>query len=256
MSARQDHKKDRERLHLERFIQSAPALQDATIVPNERPDFVAISPEKRVGIEHRQLFLDEGVHSGGSALRAAESNRENIVRRAQRRYEGRATAPKVAVAVFWLDHVELTRTRRGELPAEIAECVQKNLPSENSAVSIEQTGLPGSPLPPEIDALRITRFDVLKRNHWSNPTLAWIGALDFSYLSTVIAEKEGKLPDYGGNLDAIWLLLVVEGFNPSSALELPKETAEANFETMFDKVFVLFLLDGDVHELRTSRRSS
>ena len=51
--------------------------------------------------------------------------------------------------------------------------------------------------------------------------------------------KENKLPSYRNTISEVWLLLAVEGFQPSTWLDVGGSALEAEYTTGFDRVYVL-----------------
>jgi len=63
-------------------------------------------------------------------------------------------------------------------------------------------------------------------------------------------DKEAKLPSYWQECQEVWLLIVAHGFEPSTFGELGPEVEDQEFETSFDRVFVLHHANEYVAELR------
>jgi hypothetical protein len=97
------------------------------------------------GIE-RTEWLRKAPGEVASNLRAQESERDKTVNNACELYASRGLPP-VDVVVHWLVHFRLTAKRRKALQHELAERVGKVFPKANPRVTLENTGLPGSPLP-------------------------------------------------------------------------------------------------------------
>lgn len=64
-----------------------------------------------------------------------------------------------------------------------------------------------------------------------------------------IEEKEDKVTSYRQKCSQVWLLIVANGFEPSTFGELAPEIEAFSFETSFDRVFFLHHADELVVEL-------
>jgi hypothetical protein len=68
----------------------------------------------------------------------------------------------------------------------------------------------------------------------------------------LISGKEVKLPAYRQHCDEVWLLIVANGFEPSTFCKLDPEVENFQFTTGFDRVFFQHF-DGLVVELNIRR---
>lgn len=245
-------KKARERRHLERLRQSLPSFPDGAVRDAEAPDFIVECNDGTIGVEHTELFLDDspGV---GSALRAKEGEWAKAVLNACRLYEER-TLPAVDVAVFWLDHYPLTSKRRKEISREIADCVERALPMAEPTVTLEQTDLSDSPLPEEIDAIRVAKFPELTVNRWNYPRSGYVASLSVDQIRNAIAEKERRLEAYQSSCSQVWLVLVIEGLYASSLIEIAESVRTTSFITGFDRLLLMRYFEGEVIELRKAQQ--
>ncbi len=248
-SGKQDQNKARERRHIECLRKCYASFPAGIITPGESPDFTVRTDTGAIGIEHRELFLD-GALGRGSEQRAKDGEREKAIVNARRIYARKPELPCVEVLFFWNENYALTSRRRKEIEGELATFVEQNLPVENSSVSIEQTGLRGSPLPLELDRVRIARFEC---SEWNFVPIGYVATLDLGYLTGAIAEKEHKIKSYQGGVDQVWLALVIEGFRASSFLEVPANIGTSVFETSFDKILLLRFFEGEVVELHSRK---
>jgi hypothetical protein len=121
------------------------------------------------------------------------------------------------------------------------------------SVTLENTGLPESLVPQEIHSVRIARLDVLTHNHWAVHSSDYIVSLGPHDITTVIADKEPNLPTYQKKCSRVWLVVVLEGFHPSSLVDVPLLVQETVYEPGFEKVLLLRYFEGQVVELHTNK---
>lgn len=244
-------KKEKEWRHLHCFKQNYPDFPEGTIIHDDDPDFIVQVEKGPIGIEHTEL-LRQGWTDRGSYLKAQENEWQKALWKAKQLYETRELPP-LDVAVFWNEHLRLTSARRKELQTELADIIATHLPRQNESHEIEGTGLPDSPLPEEVHSIRIARFDFLTKNHWNFPQADWVPELSNEEIREVIAKKEEPLPSYRQKCSGVWLLIVVEGLFPSSLYDVADAVREREFQSEFDKLFLLRYFEGEVIGLKRKK---
>ena len=78
-------------------------------------------------------------------------------------------------------------------------------------------------LPVWIDLITITRFPELPQALFSAPRVEWIPTIHTEDLQQTIDAKAERLHGYLKACKEVWLLMVEEGIDPSSTLEMPDE---------------------------------
>ncbi len=171
------------------------------------------------------------------------------MRLASSRYESRGLPP-VWVNVLWSLR-DLDTSRVPELANALADLVEVHLPEEDGEVAIKPPHPAWLSLPPEVSFLSIRRKKILSRNLWAPARGASVPTLKPLDLQKRIEEKDGKITSYRQKCSQVWLLIVANGFEPSTFGELAPEIEEFSFETNFDRVFFLHHADELVVELTT-----
>ncbi len=242
-------KKQTEINHLRRFQQNLLAFPDGMVCVGEAPDFLVNTGHEYIGIEHTQWFRESN-NPGGSRLRARESTEDKVLRLASSGYESRGLPP-VRVNVLWSfwDFPTLSRIR--ELANVLADLVEAHLPEQDGEVAIKDPHPAWSSLPPEVSFLSIRRKKIFSKNLWDSTRGASIPTLIPLDLQKRIHEKEGKITSYRQKCSQVWLLMVANGFEPSTHCELAPEVERFQFETDFDRVFFLHHADELIVELST-----
>lgn len=245
-SSKSDAKKARERTHLEAFKVSYGGFPHGAIEPAEEPDFLVTLPSGgRLGIELTEFFHDE--EEGGSASKAQESLQEKVTRKAIEAYESKGLPP-VVVSLFWAAYDDIRPPRVPQLAQEVADVVAAHLP-EKSIATVEQTGLPGSPLPDEVNTLHVFRHEDIDENEWNSPRAGYVPGVAQSEIQRRITDKEQRLAAYRRQGSAVWLVIVAEGLAPSSFANV-ESFRDAAFVSSFDEVFLFRFFDRDVIRLK------
>jgi hypothetical protein len=220
------------------------------ICVGEAPDFLVNTGHGFVGIEHTQWFR-ESDSLGGSRMRASESKEDKVLRLALSRYEGRGLPP-VWVNVLW-SLQGLPTSRIPELANALADLVEVHLPEQDGEVTIKHPHPGWRSLPREVSYLSIRRKRILSKNLWVPTRGAFVPTLTPLDLQKRIEEKEDRVTSYRQKCSQVWLLIVANGFEPSTFGELAPEIEDFSFETNFDRVFFLHHADELIFELSTPR---
>ncbi len=104
-------------------------------------------------------------------------------------------------------------------------------------------------MPQEVASLTIVRRKSISKDSWTPVRAAFVPTLTPSELQQLMRNKEGKVPSYRDQCQDVWLLIVARGLEPSTFGDLGPEVEDHDFETSFDRVFLLHHFDGSVSEL-------
>lgn len=248
----QPQEKRREWAHVNRFRENFSGFPHGQIKKQECPDFFVETEQGITGIEHTESFQDES-KEGGSPMKAQETLQQKVLWNAVRLYETRGL-PYLDVMVNWNEHATLNARRAKELQTVLTDLVASHVPDPNEVAEIQWPDRRWQSLPPEIDSIRIARFDYLSQNHWNFLRSGYIPTLDPHHIEQIIRQKESKLTSYCQKCSTVWLLIVADEFHPSSFCEISNEVLHYEFETAFDRLFFFKYFDGIVIELKRRRR--
>jgi hypothetical protein len=225
-------------------------LAEATIDPDETPDFLAILPDQTIGVE-----LTEYHH--GTASKASISQRERemferkVVADAQHVFEA-GGGPPLYVSVSFYGRV--INERPGLLARAIAEAVADQLPDLPASDTYASIRVKNWDLPEILQSwvafvmiMRTARNNV---RLWTNALAGYIDA-DAEGISAVIADKEADIPFYRP-CDEKRLLIYASGDSLASTMTPFPDATTHVYTTRFDRVYLLDTL-GQVHRLRCSR---
>jgi hypothetical protein len=247
-------KKGREEAHLQRFRENFAGFPDGRVIPHEHPDFLIETHQGAIGIEHNE-YVREPNDISGSPLRARERTEDKVLLTASREHESKGLPP-VTVYVHWNPHQGPTRSTMHEFATVLANLVENNLPGERDSVTIRYPHPQWRYLPQEIASLSVYRRDNILNNFWSSLRGSFVPTLTPTELRKIVQSKEAKVSRYRQGCQEVWLLIVANGFEPSTHCKLAPEVEDHQFHTEFDRAFFFHYFDGFVKELRTRQNGS
>jgi hypothetical protein len=232
--------KGTEEYHLRRFIECFPEFPDGKLTLSEHPDFLLETSDAIIGIEHTRYI--------NSDLGAKESVENVALRLASQTYESKGYPP-VEVRVLWNFDEKPTKRTMHQFVDTLSEFVASHLPSPGDEVAIRYPHWAWRQVPQEIISLTISRRRTMDSNFWVSTRGGFVAELTSADLHSIIRKKEGKVSSYRRSCTQVWLLIVANGFEPSTHCDLAPEIEGFQFETNFDRVFYLHSFAGMVVEL-------
>lgn len=214
---------------------------------NSKPDFRVVSPERVIGIEHTEIYHEQG--GRGIPLQARGTYMERITRIAQEIYQSRDNPP-VSVWPHFTTNARLGVGNVDNLAEELAEIVEHNLPEKNSSVELKQSWSSSDPLPRQFSAIQILRYGD-GQPPWFPPMVGAEPEVPTSYIQKRVQDKNAKVAEYRGRCDEVWLLMVIDGSRPSTFLDVAGGALSSVYESRFDRTYLFGFQQKQVHELRT-----
>lgn len=238
-------KKRTEELDLARSFQShVPSLAGYGLdnADPPEPDIVATKAQASIGIELTQM-------RGLSLLSVREAERTRVLERASALVRER-TGACTAVRVDWRPGTQFDKDHRESLAEELAQFVARHLPADEGSVLFGPLGIAAKKSDdPALLFVYILRADVVGENEWVSD-YNWPGSLaQPPFVQAHIARKDTKPAKYLGKYDERWLLLIHEGYKPSSGYGLSDDVRTTRFSSTYDRVFVYSLMPVVVIEL-------
>jgi hypothetical protein len=227
-------KKDRERFLLEGFAIVCPDFPPGRIENTESPDFLVSDSSQVIGIEIVDYV--RGQDSEGSAYRRNEVLLQTIALRARREYESLYSDP-LMVHFTGYPGQQLPKIRVPDLAADAATTVRRFVPETLfKSVRVDSDQFTGALLQAVVSSIRVTRVRNARQASWS-PVGAGFVSASVNEIRDLIASKDTKAPAYLQQCDEVWLLIVADGTNISSTLDLSEEIRQARFPSRFKRVF-------------------
>lgn len=227
----------REKVHLIAFKEGFEGFPKGEIINDERPDFLIKNEKNVIGIELTELFHKP--RKDGTILQARENHIFEILNAARELYNSINFAT-VNVHVNFSIHAKLRKRKAKRLSVKLVDIVKKNIPSEDIATKTILRASSCNILPPELSMVKIVRLDgIEKSNFYPTGIGGAIPKIPAEYIEEGIRSKNEKVEEYRYRCDKIWLLLVVDGFLPSSWFEVDGSALEKTYDSNFDKTYIL-----------------
>ena len=212
---------------------------------NESPDFLFRTPHDILGIEVRRIFQETKKRE--LPLQSQESERRKIIQRAKQLC---ASLPPLAVSVHFSTYPSITKKDQLPLCKKIVEIVRSHVQQKDAQIRIPNS-TDSTELPDQVALIDILGLPESCNHIWSVPEAGFIQKDYVPDIQSVLNEKEQLLPKYLCKCDRCWLLVVSEGYAPSSLFEPSSETTQYLYESSFERVFYIDGFSKKVVELKT-----
>jgi len=227
-------------------------LPGATVLEDERPDFVLEKGDFKVGVEVRRMF--KATEGRIPPRQATESAWEGVVQAARRTWEEEGK-PCIEAAFLFSDQYHVTKRDESQLATKIVKLLDRYLPSpgDSIAFSPDDVGEDWAHFPDELDYFRVSRLIEYKRNYWSVMDGGWLGNLTPETVQSALDAKADLLPVYRERVADVWILLVLDGAALSSMVAVLDSVVEAIYASHFDRAFLLQAHQRQAFELRVQK---
>ncbi len=210
---------------------------------------------RRLGVEMTDIYWP---HRPGTRPRQEqESLRRRVAKLAEQLYQKRLDLPPVYVSVHFARQIGLDKRTVRPLAERIVELTVSNTPPPGHSFAAENGGQNRASLPTQVRAIRVNRFDWMRRPRFSVPDGDSVPRLTIAEVQRHIERKNRRYSTYRRKCDAVWLVLSVNGPRLSTAFEVDDDVPAAGYDTPFDRVFLLQHMAASLFELhRTNRYGS
>jgi hypothetical protein len=240
-----DEKKLTEANRLLLFAMNFPDFPDGEIVARENPDFEVILPDRKIGVELRDVYVEV---AGKAPLQYQEVLHDKIVAQAHELYK-ETSGPPVCVDFDFVGHTNFRESDVAQLAGQLAAIVPPRLAESTESQFVERhnTEVPW----PEGLAWAHGHAP----HPWQVHNPRWRAAKGGSVYSgeeLLQRAKEQKLERYRmSGCDEFWLLLIVPRLAPSSFMDAPDP--QHVFASSFDRVFFFQLHGTEITEMKCER---
>jgi len=215
--------KHRERRALDDLLRIDPSVPRGVVIEGEEPDFLIDSDGHRLGIEVTEYFRPDRIHD--SPVQEQEALAMRIVARASELCQA-AALPYLWAPVTFHRSVRLTK-RDTE---SVAQALFTHLSNKARSCFEDDGSLPA--------CIESVEMHLIGQEHLvTTMGTLWVPEIDQQSLASLIAKKEKRLGAYRVRCHTVWLLIVLDGFRLSSAVERPTSVAAAS--TGFDRIVLL-----------------
>lgn len=197
-------------MHFSAFIKLIDLDNDIAVKKGEAPDFIFQIDGKLIGVEHTELYLNEDY-----PLQEKESVENDIAGKAQAYADYKGYIPTRTNIQF--NNVRgLKQKQRILIASKLADFVQFNM--------LQSSKKPFTQLRLELNTPVVSRICTtvmpkdVKKNHYCIDRSGWVKADASEEIAKAVRDKSIKVNTYLSKCDEVWLLIVADGFNPSSLL--------------------------------------
>jgi hypothetical protein len=232
---------DREQYsHILRFKESFPDFPAGILCFDDNPDVLVKTSEGMLGIEHTRLYWGN--------LKEQESLEQRIVDRAREMYEV-SGGPSLIVNVFFDPKVRLVVKDIDSIAASLHRLVCSYVPDVGGSFDLEGWKYIRSGFSPSIMKVFIDRPYVSCEMLWGVCRGGAVPDLSPESIRESIQGKESKISRYLDKCSKVWLLVVEDGFAPSSYFVISDEIKKEIYKSKFDRIFLFRNFRREVIEL-------
>ena len=242
--------KDTEAWQLARFGEAIPDFPAGEVIAREEPDFVVHAASTVLGVELTGLF--RAVEPGKPPLRGAEQLRWRVCSAASAVAE-RESAPPRDVVVTFSRSARLTKRRVPEVAAAVVRLVRALDVPEGASRTVEYAWHDRDRFPDELIAVRVSNSGRHGVGHWQPAEATLVPDCTAAQLQAAIDRKRAHYAPYRAACDAVWLVLVADGFAPSSTFSLPEAAVRAVYTGPFERVYYFENFSRAATRLRIAR---
>jgi hypothetical protein len=200
----------------------------------EAPDFGIQIGNRDIGLEITEIFLP--AEQGQTALRERESITSCIVNSAKRDYERRGHPP-LYVSVAFFSGPDIRRVRRDHTARALADLVSELPKSLDGHISWSNK-FDG---PDELNIVAFISILPVPENslaHWNVAQAGWVAPQAEGLIRLSILAKNNILPTYKRKYGENWLLVTIDGRDPSQFFDLQKLSSPLVVPHDFDKAYL------------------
>jgi hypothetical protein len=227
--------------HILRFKESFADFPEGILCFDDNPDVIVKTQEGFYGIEHTRLFH--------GALKEQESLEQRIVDRAKEMYESLG-APPLYVTVLFDSKVRLGVRDIDSIAANLKGIVHGCIPAVGVHSMLEGWKFTPRGYAPSISTIFVDRPKESCEMFWAVGRGGAVPDLAPEQIRERIQGKEAKLGKYLNKCSKVWLLIVEDGFTPSSYFVISDEVKNQVHKSSFDRIFLFRNFRCEVTELR------
>lgn len=227
--------------HILRFKESFPESPKGILCFDDNPDVLVKTSEGILGIEHTRLYWGN--------LKEQESLEQRIVDRAKEMYE-LTGGPPLIVNVLFDPKVRLAVKDIDSISASLNRLVCSYVPNVGGRFDLEGWRFVSRGFSTAIMTIFIDRPNNSRETLWGVGRGGAVPDLPTDSIRKSIQDKESKISKYLDKCSKIWLLIVEDGFAPSSYFVIPDEVTKKIYKSKFDRIFLFRNFSCEVIELK------
>lgn len=226
--------------HILRFKESFSEFPEGILCFDDNPDVLVKTREGFLGIEHTRLYW--------GSLKEQESLEQRIVDRAKEMYEV-SGGPPLYVNVLFDPNVRLRVKDIDSIASSLYGLVCRYVPNVGERVDLEGWRFVSRGFSPAVTMIFLDRPSASCEMAWGVGRGGVVPDLPSDSIRERIQDKESKKARYLGKCSKVWLLIVEDGFSPSSYFDISDEVKSENYKSTFDRIFLFRNFSREVIEL-------
>lgn len=240
-------KKARERLFLKEVTTIFPYFPNGTVIDSEQPDFLISVNQKIIGVE--LVDYVRGQNKGDSSYRRNEVLWQRVTDKAKVVFETQHAEP-LMVHLHWYKHKHLHQSEVNPLANEIATIIKNHIPvGLFDTIQIKNKEMGNGRLSFYAHGIHVTRTRNKEQSLWSFINSGFI-SVPVTELQELINNKDIKVTEYLKKCDEVWLVIVADGSQISSNVDLHQDVIEHDYNTDFTNILFYNRLNRSVMQLR------
>lgn len=203
----------------------------------ESPDFIIENKNQKIGVEIREVFIDEIIQQkGGSHLKLEEAEQERIINSAREAYQEKALPP-IIVKVKFISGIKFSKNINEKITKTLFQSLSKV-----ELVNWENTNIIDRDFPNDLSqyfSLVYVQRSPNQNNSWQPILFGFVYDLSEEKIRDIIRAKEKKIHRYQKSANINWLIIPSDGRYPSSMIDISTKKLNFKIDSLFDKIFFL-----------------
>jgi hypothetical protein len=226
--------------HILRFKESFSDFPEGILCFDDNPDVLVKTREGFLGIEHTRLYW--------GSLKEQESLEQRIVDHAKEMYE-ESGGPPLYINVLFDPNVRLRVKDIDSIASSLYGLICRYVPHVGERIDLEGWRFVSRGFSPAVMMIFLDRPTASCEMSWGVGRGGVVPDLPSDSIRERIQDKESKKARYLGKCSKVWLLLVEDGFAPSSYFDIPDGLKSENYKSTFDRIFLFRNFSREVIEL-------
>jgi hypothetical protein len=214
------------------------AADSVLLVGPDPPDVIACIDDRRIGIEIRRIYNDEG--RSGSRDCERHSAFLDVLDRAQSLH-CQLTNQFVQVNVAFCHDIYICRSRRQKVAAMMVDQVRKLPLAVGQVYSLRSEDRWGPDWPEEVDRILGVSFEAEGPPCWGLSSFSWLDETTDEIIQKALDTKENDLSKWRHDFHEAWILLVIDGSVSASFLKVHEAITSNVYQSSYDHALILEL---------------
>ena len=218
------NKKEKEKFYLKCLLDSLGREFKELDNQKDDPDFKIIINNKKIGIELTKIFNP----TGDPPLQAIENDYKKIANFTTEILNKSRLQYLDVLLSFGQNPLPRNKNKK-EISTKIFNFICKNIPDNNSYISVTNNFENDNVLPFELGTIRIANFVVYNKHFVHTSVFGFVNEDFPEIVQCAIDRKNNKLSIYDKTCDEFWLLIYTDGYSGASMFDASEKTLKLIF---------------------------